>query len=378
MNISELSNEELQGLLKENEELPKHFKHKGVSRELTKRQNELIKEHATKLSYRQIAELASLKGLSNYKGPLTARAISHRVNRYKLVDHNLTRCSKYLQYESFMRENYATMTRKELAFTLNLSENEIYTMSQTFNLSKAKNQRIGKDTINHDFLDTWGPEQAYFVGYMIADGSVRDPALLRDKNNGRGFSISSKDREHLVTLRNLLGSCVRVGVPTDSLTKTGHPYTAHSIHLTSSGIHANLIELGLVPRKSFVGMDFKGEMNHHLVRGFFDGDGGITAPIDKTYNPAVFMLGTEKDFIYQLHEFLINNGMKDVNVREYMPSDGKKLMYEIKWQQPHQVQKLYEILYKDCRNLYLPRKKERFETYLSSDKFKADMMKART
>jgi len=112
--------------------------------------------------------------------------------------------------------------------------------------------------INIDFFKAWSPEMAWVLGLYFADGCV---------HKGKGWNIS------LVSCDFSLLDKVR-----------GHMQSAHAItsnrswyqfQIGRTEIAQDLIELGLLPRKSLVMCfpDVPDMLLPHFIRGYMDGDG---------------------------------------------------------------------------------------------------------
>lgn len=124
-----------------------------------------------------------------------------------------------------------------------------------------------KYTVNEDFFKTWTPDMAYTLGFIAADGSVQEST----KNKGPVLRIASKDKEHLETIRNLLGSTHLIR---EESNKNGS-WSVLAIY--SKEIVDDLVSLGIYPNKSltFRIPNIPDEYMRHFVRGYFDGDGSI-------------------------------------------------------------------------------------------------------
>jgi len=107
--------------------------------------------------------------------------------------------------------------------------------------------------------------KAYWLGFIIADGSVRLSNLRGDVR----ITVHNKDADHLIGFSNLIKY-------TGKLYK--HPTELSTTISLYSRLMANdLIRLGVIPNKTgkecFPEIDV--DLLRHLVRGIFDGDGTI-------------------------------------------------------------------------------------------------------
>lgn len=115
-------------------------------------------------------------------------------------------------------------------------------------------------------FDTITEESAYWIGFLMADGSIND------KNGGAAsiqISLQRRDRFQLEKFKNFL--------------KSEHPiFEYKNKEISHFGIRSNrlvnkLSEYGVVPRKSFIASPPNCiEFNRHFWRGIIDGDGSVS------------------------------------------------------------------------------------------------------
>lgn len=201
---------------------------------------------------------------------------------------------------------------------------------------------------NHRFfeiIDT--PEKAYYLGWMITDGSVvRDK---RRKSNMIRIELIAGDKYIIDKFAMLLGASPEKV----KIHKTrNHAYFG----FTSQEMSEDLSKYGVIPNKTYTAFlpEIKEDLYHHMMRGAFDGNGTIT--ISNGY-PKIGMYGTEmlcNDFKRELMDKI---GFSDNKV-------SKSTCYHVWWSGKENLKKFYEYLYKDCGDLYLKRKKEKFEKYI--------------
>jgi hypothetical protein len=116
-------------------------------------------------------------------------------------------------------------------------------------------------------------EQAYFLGYLYADGCV-----LSDRSYSIRINLQARDRAILERFRALLRSTYPL-----YYFKTLNQYC---LQVPSRHMSEKLIALGCVRRKTLV-LEYPDwlspELERHFIRGYFDGDG--TVGIYKTIAP---------------------------------------------------------------------------------------------
>jgi hypothetical protein len=121
-----------------------------------------------------------------------------------------------------------------------------------------------KYALNHEYFDAiTTPEQAYWLGFLAADGAV----LKTAKTYGVRLELAKRDAEHVRLFAQALGS-----------DKTPQPSrTFVYVQLDSRHLVESLARLGITPRKSATAEPWNGpaELMPHYWRGLFDGDGCI-------------------------------------------------------------------------------------------------------
>lgn len=138
--------------------------------------------------------------------------------------------------------------------------------AQSFNDIGAVGVRSGRPRSVHvteDYFDDLGVEQAYWLGFIYADGCV-----IWTDSAGRSrwvltINLKPDDTDHLFKLHAALGGSFKVG--------KAARLNAHSRYLC-----ARLGSLGVVPRKSYAPCappPMRGEVLRSFLRGMFDGDG---------------------------------------------------------------------------------------------------------
>lgn len=119
-------------------------------------------------------------------------------------------------------------------------------------------------SVNDQFLDQIGNEQAWFLGLMAADGNIRQ--------GGRYITIG-QSKEAGKKLMESVAAMIGFDGPI-YLKKNNH----HQISFTSEQMVSKMAEYGIVPNKSLV-YQFPESLpaQHHaaFLRGYIDGDGSV-------------------------------------------------------------------------------------------------------
>lgn len=162
-----------------------------------------------------------------------------------------------------------------------------------------------KYQVNHNIFQKETEESFYLAGFIAADGCIRISKTNKDRNyvNHRlQISLSKKDKNHLILIRDLLGSNHPVHdylIENSKKNCNWNDVWESKLLITSKQIVKDLKKFNIVPRKSLVYSFPKWLQNHplcnHFMRGYFDGDGSFFINSELSYDRLCFSLrGTEK------------------------------------------------------------------------------------
>lgn len=210
--------------------------------------------------------------------------------------------------------------------------------------------RTTKDENYFKRIDT--EQKAYWLGLLYADGNVYESKGVTQ------ITLQNEDGYLLYKLAECLQYDGKLYSDRGKYTKL----IIHSIKMMN-----DLIKLGCVPRKSLI-LKFPTEeqvpkeLQRHFIRGYFDGDGCIAMrkkPI--THKPvATCSFTSTKMFCNALIEVL---GRKKIETsvfrKRYKSMEDSAGTVTIT--KRNSINALYNYMYKGCEELYLIRKKEKFE-----------------
>ena len=210
-------------------------------------------------------------------------------------------------------------------------------------------------TLNHDFFAKVDSEaKAYWLGFVYADGSLSHG---RCKQRSISIDLSSKDSKHLLKLANIFGLTIRT-YEGQFQNKTFE----HSVlTITSSQMWNDLNNKGCCPRKTYnatarILSCVSDNCASHFVRGYFDGDGGISINI-KTGGCSLHLIGT-LDFITAIRDVICDHA----KVKKVKPFARKhtQVAYTLEWSGIQQLVAIRTFLYKDA-SIFLERKKDQLD-----------------
>lgn len=132
---------------------------------------------------------------------------------------------------------------------------------------KVRHQGVKSKVGREDYFDIIDSEhKAYYLGWIMADGNVS----VYNQQYALKIAISSIDRDILIRFLDDIEATYRISYTAD---KYGHNRCYVSI--SSKHMVLSLMKYGVIPRKS--GHEsfpsISKELEHHFIRGYFDGDG---------------------------------------------------------------------------------------------------------
>lgn len=214
-------------------------------------------------------------------------------------------------------------------------------------------------------IDT--PESAYFLGLFYADGCVRQG------NNGQFLvKLALTDYDLVVLFREYIKSNKPILVSNQSKNSYGTK-PMYILEYSSMQMYNDLYNWGCVPNKTFILKfpDLPKNLVSHFIRGYFDGDGSVfthTCNVKRNlvngkapnYQLGCEFCGTE-NFLKEVLKYL-------ELPKSVLSKDARKISdcWRLSVLSNKRSIYLYNFLYRDCKDLYLKRKKDKFDNFISS------------
>lgn len=192
------------------------------------------------------------------------------------------------------------------------------------------------------------PEQAYWLGFLMADGSV---------SYKHGLRLGLKDFDRIDAFKLFMGG---INTPIkDIYSKNSHTRT---IAFYSKKL-LNIIErYGLIPNKTYRTQinNIPKQFLNSFILGYFDGDGCIfVADKSKKTNKCMVSIASSSiKILEQIQQILKDNNVINKN-KNYMKKIINKNCYSLYIGNRPEIIKFYYYLYKDSKT-FLLRKKEKF------------------
>ena len=216
-------------------------------------------------------------------------------------------------------------------------------------------QQLCDPNLKIDYFSNVNSEvKAYLLGFLLADGCIH---YSKQYKTHRIIFELKKDDAYVVELfkRELnTNSCIVVDKRYNS--------EFHSCAVTNDSIATDLINMGVsIGKVNRYLPCIASELQPHLLRGLFDGDGCMTFSkahlYGNSYRGKVNIVGFEKiiDAVAHLYDII---GISNYSI--YQEKDNQLKYIDVR--RFTDVQLCYHYMY-DKANYYLDRKKKKFEEY---------------
>lgn len=219
----------------------------------------------------------------------------------------------------------------------------------------------GKKQVNDfyfNIIDT--PDKAYWLGFLYADGCNRG-----GKNIDRiEFCLQEKDKQSVIDFKEAINSKHKISLK--KVVLNGKIFNNYRISIMSHQMSQDLIACGCIPNKTY-SIDMPNNtivpsnLYSHFIRGYFDGDGCVTAK--KTgQSICVKFTSASYKFIVSLHNFFKEN----LDITGSISKVKNKDNYEYKMCSYGKTIKFYNYIYKNSNDKNrLLRKYKKFTNYIN-------------
>lgn len=206
---------------------------------------------------------------------------------------------------------------------------------------------------NEDFFEVIDTEEkAYWLGFIAADGCVYERGPHKERL-GFSMSLAEKDYNHLLKFKESL--YINQLPHKRKRALFGPELISYFYQLSSTKLCIDLVNKGITPRKSLIlepPKNVPGELVHHWVRGYFDGDGCVSDSKNTLSNLQISCMGTIK-----VLEFIIKVSGIETQVR-----NSNSRAFRFVTSKYSNIQRFYNNIMKDSI-IFLDRKKNKFEAF---------------
>lgn len=287
--------------------------------------------------------------VNNYK---TTTIIAKEIGRSQsCVERNLRKMGVDISMQCLMlkskipkaeHENICTMyingsTAEEIGKIYGVTGNTIYKILNKYNIPIRKGCR--RSIIkNHDIFNIIdNNEKAYWLGWMITDGSIICNRNRKNRSNVISFQLKACDKYIVENFANFVGA----DISKVHINKKG---TMAYFSFASEKMSLDLSKYGVVPNKT--GIQFmptiKNEFMPFLLRGIFEGNGSI-------YKTKSGYLSCAFYGSYQLIDDIVELlQSQDIFERHKVTNRGVIASYHIG--NKNSISKLFDYMYGDITN----------------------------
>jgi len=261
--------------------------------------------------------------------------------------------------------------QKEIAKQLNCSQVSVSNILLRNGVKTRIGKKIKYTDINISFFKEINCEEnAYFLGFLYADGNVQI------NNNAYTVTLKLKSNDQMIIekFRDIMSPSSSVKITKNKGSENTYSY----FRINQKEICEQLILLGCIPNKSLI-LQFPKtipkDLIKHFLRGYSDGDGSIYRNNFKGKSHAnyIWKIVSTKQFCNSVSQIL----KEELNIscsQSLSRPKTNQITTTLSVGGNNQSMKFLDWLYKDA-TIYLPRKYQKyleFKDYLSSSKLISD------
>ena len=249
--------------------------------------------------------------------------------------------------EIILEKYYNNKTVREISNEHGCNYSMIYRKFKEWDIKRRARKKSPKrcnafyelDYNYFNIIDT--EHKAYWIGFLLADGFVNQKEI--------SFCLQKQD----IKMIKLFLKDLKSNYPI-KLNKDGNPF----VTIISKDLSNSLIEKGFHNRKSWnFNLDLllsyiPKELEHHFIRGMFDGDGSIK------YYKYDYLDKPQYHFGYTGLENICNYVKLKLRIDRKLVYEGN-VTYTLVTRDPIKINEIFEYLYKDA-TIYMDRKYKTF------------------
>lgn len=236
-------------------------------------------------------------------------------------------------------------TMSDICKMFNVSKHKILSVLKENNIELKTSKKYNYNNDIFENIDT--EEKAYWLGFLYADGYVRERKKVGSELR---LKLSIVDKEHLIKFKGFISE--------DDIPLIYEEYRnskSCKVSINSKKIVSDLINKGCINKKSKI-IEFPNFMDNslisHFIRGYFDGDGSISYS-DKQIG-LNFVSGSE-NFLKKVASILESStNCKNAN----LVGSSKNYKY-IQFSAKEDLYRLYDYLYMNS-TIFMERKKVKY------------------
>lgn len=221
-----------------------------------------------------------------------------------------------------------------------------------------------KHTVNANYFKNINTqEQAYWLGFIWADGGISKTTTRASGPNRLRISQKWEEKHHLDAFQKTIQSDYEITPVTH---KNGH--VVGQLDINCRPLCEDLQHLGYdIKSKRIHIPTLQDDLIHHFVRGYFDGDGGLSLYTQQIKRWTVckqeWSITGNKHFMQEMKILLTKyaNVTATVEMKYYKKSPDTA---SVRYGKKDDIKKLYNYMYTDA-TVYLQSKHQKFEDFFS-------------
>lgn len=218
----------------------------------------------------------------------------------------------------------------------------------------------------NNYFKQWSHNMAYIVGFIVADGTIKRHQMF-------SITLQAQDKYLLEQIANELSVSENKGIVKDVISHIkgiDKDYQSTQLQIHNKIMVQDLEKIGIMSNKSLIISEIKGLPTNYIpdfIRGMFDGDGSISLNTvqTETKSKQIYLRWRLTSGSKKMLEFVQSQlkliGMPYKNFY-CINRKNKKPIYTLEYAGKQALQ-IFEMMYKDNPELFLKRKKEKFDTY---------------
>lgn len=293
--------------------------------------------------------------IKNNYGILPIKAIAETLGRsVPSIKHKIERGDIQPQKEykwteaelEYLKSHYKEKTYNEIALYLGRTKAAVDIKINQLGLKKSKYHYNA-----HYFSTITTPNQAYWLGFICADGGVSCQFINGQESNGEvSLKLQARDAGHLRLFNKALEGNVPVTFDRRDTFGTGKQYDMCQIRFYSLEMVQDLKRLrGDYAKKNCRNLpNIDASLRSHFIRGFFDGDGCLTITTGKNHLvlPQCDFSIASLDIAQQLRAWLLAAGIKSYICEEQKPN-GQPTLFRLRIGGLINTDKFLSYIYQD-------------------------------
>ena len=235
----------------------------------------------------------------------------------------------------------SNMSVNEISNITGICPQKINEILDDFNITRISSSKRCNPGLIEDFFENIDSSvKAYWLGWMLTDGMIWE--------NSISISLKSCDEDILKLLEHDLGLVDKV-----------KPFNKNyrRFYFCCKKMVDDLSRFGVVKNKTFSVKlpDVNEEYIPGLLRGCFDGDGGISVLNSRGKTELEFSFCGTNEAVSKFNELIskyCNIPLKHVT--------RNNSIFRVRWSNRNEILKIFEYLYKDCGEHRLERKYQKY------------------